>query len=346
MGGKWRDYGARAGRRVGRVRRSGTALRMLVASVAAVWLATDAEADATTVYAAVDNRVGVYDEDPRWEHTVYWDGDLMVGCWWTPYVINYVTYHHSQCWASLIWFDIDGLIAGKTIQRASLRLFPYLLPWDWQTTYGLGAISTEWHWDTVTWANQPWTFGTYVSISPPFTTEFPMEFDVTGIVQKWADGDWLNWGFKLKDNSLVFPGYDANRITGVESMEYWFGWERRPQLYLEIAPPPPPAVFLEANPTHVAAGEACTLSWQALNAYTCCFLRGIFCAGSEPTSGSKTVYPQTTTTWALSCAGEGGRTKESVTVTVPEPAALMLHLSALGALAFLVAQRRRSAARD
>lgn len=191
-----------------------------------------------TYYATFDNLMINSSEDPVAQTTVYQSDDLAVGNQWTyNSYLNTLSYVWFQ---SAIWFDIYQDISGKTINNAVFRLYPYVIPNDFETEYALNAIYGEWDSNYLTWDNKPLIYlANEVRVTPPVTTALPMEFDVTAIVQNWADGSWENNGFILHDTKWVFPVneygdyYTAWRSTGIESMEYWFGYERRPQLYIE-----------------------------------------------------------------------------------------------------------------
>jgi hypothetical protein len=80
------------------------------------------------------------------------------------------------------------------------------------------------------------------------------------------------------------------------------------------APPPPPAptASLSANPTSVKAGRSSTLSWSSTNATSC--TGGNFAASS--TSGSAVVTPRVTTTYSITCSGNGRSATASASVSV------------------------------
>ncbi|OGG88462.1 hypothetical protein A3H15_03130 [Candidatus Kaiserbacteria bacterium RIFCSPLOWO2_12_FULL_50_28] len=97
------------------------------------------------------------------------------------------------------------------------------------------------------------------------------------------------------------------------------------------APPPPeepedpaepedPTLEFSADPDALEEGDSSTLAWEAENADTCAASDGW--DGDKPTSGSESVSPTETTTYTLTCEGEGGEVMQSVIVTVipaPEP---------------------------
>jgi hypothetical protein len=78
---------------------------------------------------------------------------------------------------------------------------------------------------------------------------------------------------------------------------------------------PPPTVSLSASPASVTAGQAATLTWASTNASSC--TASDAWSGSQPTSGSvSTGALNQTSTYALTCTGDGGSAQASTTVTV------------------------------
>jgi len=77
-------------------------------------------------------------------------------------------------------------------------------------------------------------------------------------------------------------------------------------------PPPPPAVSLSAYPTKVSAGQPSTLTWSSTNVSFC--TGGGFTAAG--TSGSAVVYPIATTSYSVTCTGNGASVTAMATVTV------------------------------
>jgi hypothetical protein len=60
----------------------------------------------------------------------------------------------------------------------------------------------------------------YAEKSSPLTTSLPVEWDVTQIVQAWADGTMVNNGFILLDPNDTPTYTPALRMTLFDSMEY------------------------------------------------------------------------------------------------------------------------------
>jgi hypothetical protein len=79
----------------------------------------------------------------------------------------------------------------------------------------------------------------------------------------------------------------------------------------------PPTCSFSASPTTVAPGAGSTLSWSTANASSVSINQGV---GSVPTSGTRAVYPFSTTSYQLTASGAGGTTYCNSTVTVaPAP---------------------------
>jgi hypothetical protein len=244
-----------------------------------------ARATTTTVYASADNALITNSLDSSVGDTVYSNNDLGVGFNWEVWPLTGQSYIG---WGSAIKFNVDALIGGKTIIKATLKLWPYLLPTDWDTQYAVNAIAGYWNPATITW-NSPTSYflGGEARVNPPVTTAIPMEFDVTTIVQNWADGSWTNYGFMLRDTTLWHPGYNAWRATGIESLEYYFYSDHRPQLYLEYADEPSKVATPTFSPpggTYDSAQSveiACDTPGSSIRYTT---------DGSTPTSSHGTIY--------------------------------------------------------
>jgi hypothetical protein len=90
---------------------------------------------------------------------------------------------------------------------------------------------------------------------------------------------------------------------------------------VDAAPPPPvPTVSLTADPTSVADNGSTTLSWFSSDA-TSCFGEDAW-SGDKPLSGSETRSGLTiSSTFGLTCIGDGGSASQAVTVLVQAPIA-------------------------
>jgi hypothetical protein len=61
----------------------------------------------------------------------------------------------------------------------------------------------------------------------------------------------------------------------------------------------------------------------------------------DPESGDEDVDPMVTSTYILTCFGPGGQSEEEVTVTVPEPGAILSMAAALATLGVVRRWRRK-----
>ena len=82
-----------------------------------------------------------------------------------------------------------------------------------------------------------------------------------------------------------------------------------------VTPPPAPVVSLSADPATIDQGQAATLSWISTDTTSCTASWNT----SIATSGSEPVSPDVTTTYDITCIGDGGSASDSVTVTVNQP---------------------------
>jgi peptidoglycan-associated lipoprotein len=80
-------------------------------------------------------------------------------------------------------------------------------------------------------------------------------------------------------------------------------------------PAPSPVASLTANPANVDRGQPVQLSWNTQNA-TSVTIEGI---GQVSASGSRTIAPQSSTTYHLMAKGEGGDAEANARVTVNVP---------------------------
>lgn len=83
-------------------------------------------------------------------------------------------------------------------------------------------------------------------------------------------------------------------------------------------PVPAPSVSLSVADPTILSGSITYLGWSSTNAATCTASGGW--SGDRPLSGNESVSPASTTTYTLSCSGDGGSDSASVRVTVEYPA--------------------------
>jgi peptidoglycan-associated lipoprotein len=96
-------------------------------------------------------------------------------------------------------------------------------------------------------------------------------------------------------------------------------------------PPPPPAappataatapaptITLRAQPATIDRGSSTTLQWEARNAASVTITPGV---GDVPTTGNRSVSPQSSVTYTATATGPGGQAGDTARVTVNIPAA-------------------------
>jgi len=178
-----------------------------------------------------DNVVAYNSLDSNVQTTVYQFTSLEVGC---MFLYNAMYGYDVLAEASLLYFDVASTISGKTILQATLKLYPFMLPGDWNTVYRVYGLNRSWSGSTVTWDNCPgWYSYPYAEASLPVTTDIALEWDVTEIVQAWANGSRIYYGLIVWDPNTT-PSYTpALRITSFESMDYYYDVDRRPLLEIE-----------------------------------------------------------------------------------------------------------------
>jgi len=87
----------------------------------------------------------------------------------------------------------------------------------------------------------------------------------------------------------------------------------------EVAPPPPAAPDIaefSAEPSSIERGQSSTLRWSVSNANQITIDNGV---GTVQASGSRSVYPNETTTYTLRASGPGGALSKTATVSVTAP---------------------------
>jgi peptidoglycan-associated lipoprotein len=88
----------------------------------------------------------------------------------------------------------------------------------------------------------------------------------------------------------------------------------------EVAPPPPAApdiTLFAAEPSSIERGQSSTLRWEVTNANQISIDNGV---GTVQATGSRSVYPNETTTYKLTANGPGGTLSKTATVSVNAPA--------------------------
>ena len=124
-------------------------------------------------------------------------------------------------WSALIKFDLSSIPPGTTIESAELRL--YYHHW-WDNDPGgrelkLYRIIDDWDESTTNWNNFPGTVSEASSSSiVPYSTNTWVVWDVTEDVQKFINGEFPNYGWKIADEN--YWGDINIPITYLCSKEY------------------------------------------------------------------------------------------------------------------------------
>lgn len=114
-----------------------------------------------------------------------------------------------------------------------------------------------------------------------------------------------------------------------EALKGRLGWYFVHPSFCEDEPEPEgPSVSITANPMTIPVGSSTTLAWNSDNADSCTASNGW--SGTKALDGSQQVAPTVTTTYTITCEGDGGSANDSVMVTVnqPEPEDPTLDLTA------------------
>jgi len=98
----------------------------------------------------------------------------------------------------------------------------------------------------------------------------------------------------------------------------------------DVVPPPAvaPLISLSVTPSTITQGQSASISWSVTDANSCVASKGW--SGDRASNGSETVSSTVTTTYTLSCTGDGGSDNQSVILTVNPvslPAAPVISLS-------------------
>jgi Right handed beta helix region len=148
---------------------------------------------------------------------------------------------------------------------------------------------------------------------------YPITFGVTGAVTDTGNPEVFTSVWNIR--------FDRNRYHATTTTRQVFEWQGRKTLAQAQAvgqevggtidtnlaiPIPAPIVSLTATPSSIQAGQQSTLAFEGLLSKSC---TAPWKQGSW-VSGSVVVAPTTTTTYTVSCEGEGGTVNRSVTVTI------------------------------
>ena len=188
-----------------------------------------------TAYPSYDNAVMTSSLDGTLANKVFSNSQLGVG--WEFYYNAMYGYDDTGA-ASAIKFNVQSQISGRSIAKATLRLYVYALRGDFSVTPQIivNAFQSDWNPGTLTWNTWMnllhYTTG-QASQNAPSSSSQPLDFDVTTIVKNWASGAWPIYGFNVYSVGPYYPGYTPSlQITYFQSLEYYSAANQRPQLII------------------------------------------------------------------------------------------------------------------
>jgi len=187
-----------------------------------------------TAYSSYDNTV-CSSGDGTYADTVYWGTELGVGYdyFWSLVGWDFIFR------ASALKFDVQSQISGRSIKKATLRLYVYTLRGDFSITpyIRMSAFASDWNPNTLTCnifeTLLKYTSGEVVKEAPA-SYSVPYDFDATYIVKQWASGAWPNYGIMLVPEGHYYPGGPSLQGTLFQSLEYYYYANQRPQLLIEF----------------------------------------------------------------------------------------------------------------
>lgn len=220
-----------------------------------------------------------------------------------PYRQQYVDWQAGNITHTLELIK-SGVHAINPALKVSVAVFPsYLDPY-------LHAQDWEW-WDESEFVDMLMPMD-YTTSTSSFSTMLDQDYQYQyGNVPLYP-------GINFKDTSLtVANGLAMIDITRQKEKGGFMFYERtsltRNGLPSDYTPPAV-ALSFTANPTSITSSQSSLLTWNATNTVNC-YATGAW-SGYKAVSGTHTVWPTSTSTYTLSCAGVGGTTTSSVTVGV------------------------------
>ncbi len=188
-----------------------------------------------TFYASYTNLLMYSPTNAAIANTLDTISDLSVGSNYYFGTTGDFEYTHS---GSFLKFDVQSIIALKTILEAKLILYPVSLPKDSSGQYKVSATVQEWYHPAIFW--RTWYF--FANVYPDSTGDFvaprtpgiPLQIDVTEIVKHWANGTWGAHGLVLLEPNLhpPDPPFESYRAVTFENLYSYTNPLRRPQLFV------------------------------------------------------------------------------------------------------------------
>ncbi|MBW2964234.1 DNRLRE domain-containing protein, partial [Candidatus Woesearchaeota archaeon] len=225
---------------------------------------------------------------------------------------------------SLLYFNLSN-ITGADVSNAVLRLYYYEAPNNPANAINISVRRIQDVWDeaTVTWNNKP-ASGSYEWAANTLTDNYGwIEWNITDLVQSWANGTWANRGIALTPDTV--PAQTQKRFYSSDSTNAAY----RPQLMLNYSiddVPPDVDLTWPLNDTEHGDGKL-TFIYNASDAdseVTNCSLIGngtVVDTDNTITEGIlqrmvRTVNDEKEYEWRIACTDTAGNTGTSETRTL------------------------------
>jgi hypothetical protein len=155
------------------------------------------------------------------------------------------------------------------------------------------------------------------------TVVFGQKHRKQGAVQDYGNEDFWTpaWNIRFEDNDYYAPEpwwyFAWNHVSNDFATWQSFGFDLTGSFSYDAPPPAPaPIVSISASSTNITEGESTLLTFEGLLATEC---TAPWKSG-DWVSGDIVVSPTTTTTYTITCTGEGGVVAENIEISVtPAP---------------------------
>jgi hypothetical protein len=193
----------------------------------------------------------------------------------------------------------------SSVQTWQLNLTDHIAGWTWTQNfqYQSSMASAEWITEAPGWPTLPLADYQQATFDPVEANGLNpnLSLSANGIIMQDPYGETSNPSSPV--NGDVFSTcWGAGSLTPCTAGSF-------------TTPPPATTASLSANPKSISAGQSSILSWSSTNASSC--------TGSNFTvsaiSGSAVVSPTVSTSYSVTCTGNGGSATAMTTVTMSSP---------------------------
>ena len=227
--------------------------------------------------------------------------------WYELYPAGAVGIPHSVKPGDIITASLECTAAcsPSSVQTWQLGLVDHTAGWTWTQSfqYQSSMASAEWITEAPGWPTLPLADYQQATFDP-------------------VEANGLNPNLSLSANGIIMQdpyGETSNPSSPVNGDVFSTCWGKGSLTPCTAGsfttPPPATTVSLAASPTKISAGQPSTLTWSSTNASSC--------TGSNFTasaiSGSAVVSPTVTTSYSVTCTGNGGSATAMATVTMSSP---------------------------